>query len=83
MTIVTGIDTRDRAGLLSVGLWPRRNGEAVPIAEMHPAHLVNAYLGALAAGDPEDITGPLAQAVVARGLVEAAVAEAARREAKG
>ena len=68
-----------RAKALEAGLWQRADGRTVRLAEMHPAHLVNAYLGALAAGEPEGITRPLAEAVVTRGLAEAARAEAERR----
>lgn len=73
---------RDQAAFLAAGTWHSGRGTVVRLDQMHPAHLVNAYLGCLAAGEPEVITGPLAAAVVRRGLAEAALAEAARREAR-
>ena len=73
---------RNQAAFLAAGTWHTGRGSVVRLAQMHPAHLVNAFVGALAAGEAEDITGPLAQAVVDRGLVEAAEAEAARRQAR-
>ena len=73
---------RDQAAFLAAGTWHTGRGTVVRLAEMHPAHLVNAYLAALAAGEPEAVTGPLARAIVARGLAEAAWAEAARRMAQ-
>lgn len=80
MTIVTGIDTRDRASLLANGLWPRRNGEAMLLTEMNDHHLINALLKCLAAGDdPETIVEPLAREVNRRGLEADAMTEAARR----
>ena len=73
---------RDQAAFLAAGTWHTGRGTVVRLSEMHPAHLVNALVGALAAGEPEGITRPLAQAVVDRGLVAAAEAEVRRREAK-
>lgn len=68
-----------RAAYLAAGTWPNGNGTAVRLAEMHPAHLVNAYLAALGRGDGPEITEPLARAVVTRGLAERAWAEAQKR----
>lgn len=70
-----------RIKALEAGIWIGKSGRPERLQEMHPAHLVNAYLGALAAGEGEDITRPLAQAVVDRGLGSAALKEASRREA--
>lgn len=68
-----------RVQALEAGLWQRADGSFVYVARMHPVHLINAYLGALAAGEPAGITEPLGRAVITRGLVEAAWQEAQKR----
>jgi hypothetical protein len=69
-----------RIKALAAGIWQRADGEMARLAEMHPAHLINAYLGALAAREPAGITQPLAAEVKRRGLAADAYREAMRRD---
>lgn len=69
-----------RIRALQCGQWQRSNGEIVAVRRMHPAHLVNALLAALAAGEPRGITDPLAAEVVRRKLTNDALREAEGRE---
>lgn len=59
--------------------YRRANGTLVAIPRMLDGHLVNALLKALAAGEPEAVTRPLAAEVARRGLQPYAEAVAAER----
>ena len=65
-----------KADLLAVGLYPTSKGIVLRLREMNDHHVVNAYIKALALGEPESITQPLAVEVDRRGLRAAALARA-------
>lgn len=71
----------NRAHFVANDCWPTKSGYML-LATMPGPHLINALLKALERGDPEGIADRLALWVKRRGLVDAAIAEVERREAR-
>ena len=65
-----------RAEAIKKGIWLTKSGVRLPLRSLHDAHLINAYLKALAEGHPEGITRPLAVEVIRRGLADRVWSEA-------
>lgn len=63
-----------------VGVYQRSNGRIVAIRSLDDHHLINALLRALAHGEPERVTRPLAAEIVRRGISEMALDVAAERD---
>lgn len=73
------LDARTRAKALEAGVYAARDGRQIRLRQMADAHLVNAYLRALADGEPRAIVEPLGREVLRRNLREAAEREVERR----
>ena len=71
-----------RAAALAAGLYQTSVGTFLPLREVNDYRLVNALLKALAAGEPDGVTVPLAAEVDRRGLRGLALATVADREAE-
>lgn len=68
-----------RAKALADGQYVYGDGHVATLASLHDAHLVNALLASLAAGEPAGITEPLTVEVDRRGLRGRAMEKAEQR----